>query len=70
MTDYYDINMNLNSGDKILYGTRKATLIKPITPSGMKSGQLWEMKFDDLPCSVMRWCNPDIVSLVDEGMQK
>jgi hypothetical protein len=70
MTDYYDVEMNLKIGDKILYGDRKATLINPITPSGMKNGQLWEMKFDALPCNVIRWCNPDLVSVVSKNTKE
>jgi hypothetical protein len=52
-------------GSKILYhGVKEATLIKPMTPYGIRNsetkteGQVWELKFDDLPCTVYRWLYP------------
>lgn len=53
--------MTWKAGDKILYhGAREATLIKPMTPYGVKDshgveGQCWEIKFDNLPRSTYRW---------------
>lgn len=47
--------MERKSGDKLMYGDRECTLIQPISPSGMARGQLWEVKFESLPCNVFRW---------------
>ncbi len=62
--DYFDIDMNLKAGDRILYKNEKATLITPITPSGLRNGQLWEVKFDKWSDHVMRWCNPDTIIII------
>ena len=45
----------MNTGDIVTIGGKKATLINPISPSGMKNGQLWEIKIEGLPCNVFRW---------------
>lgn len=58
-------------GDKVNYGDRVAELIRPITPSGMNNGQLWEVKFEALPCTVLRWIKPDstLVPKTSKGEQ-
>ena len=45
-------------GDKVNCGGRVAELIRPII-SGMNNGQLWEVKFEALPYTVLRWIKPD-----------
>jgi hypothetical protein len=54
-----------NSGDKVMYGDRVAELLKPMSPSGLAQGQLWEIRFEQLPCTVYRWIKPDSQLVVD-----
>ena len=50
----------MKAGDKVQYGDRQGELIQPISPSGFAQGQLWEIKFDSLPCSVYRWIKEEM----------
>ena len=65
--------MSWKVGDKIIYHEcREATLIKPMTPYGVRNsetkteGQMWELKFPDLPCTVYRWLYPALDKVIEK----
>lgn len=52
--------MTLKINDIVTIDTRPAKLIKSMSPSGLKNGQLWEVKFANLPCTVYRWIKEEV----------
>jgi hypothetical protein len=69
--DIVEIQGHTISGIPCVEG--KAKLIKPMTPSGMANGQMWEVHFlgDEPESTFYRWIRePTVVSKVPKGAEK